>query len=100
MRSPDDYALERFLPLVGEIFQIGDGRSSLQATLAEANDLREVQGAGRQSRQFSLVWRAAMEPVLPQMIYTVTHPSLGAMDLFLVPIGPDAQGMRYEAVFT
>jgi hypothetical protein len=24
---------------------------------------------------------------------------MGTLDLFLVPIGPDYQGMRYEAVF-
>jgi hypothetical protein len=37
---------------------------------------------------------------LEQRIYAVHHPALGAFDLFLVPIGPDGEGMRYEAVFT
>ena len=37
--------------------------------------------------------------VLPQQIFRVEHETLGALDLFLVPVGPDPKGMRYEAVF-
>ncbi|MFN7117495.1 MAG: DUF6916 family protein [Saprospiraceae bacterium] len=28
------------------------------------------------------------------------HPNIGELYIFLVPLGPDAEGMRYEAVFT
>jgi hypothetical protein len=41
-----------------------------------------------------------MQPVLPQRIYHLEHPEVGGFDLFLVPVGPNAQGMQYEAVFT
>jgi hypothetical protein len=34
-----------------------------------------------------------------QQIYQVEHPTLGSFELFLVPVGPDEQGMCYEAVF-
>jgi hypothetical protein len=37
---------------------------------------------------------------LPQRIYRVEHGELGAMEIFLVPIGPDEVAHRYEAVFT
>jgi hypothetical protein len=41
-----------------------------------------------------------MEPVLQQQIYRLECEGLvESLDLFLVPIGPDANGMRYEAVF-
>ncbi len=49
--------------------------------------------------QFSLIFHGAMTPVLPQRMYRLEHETLGAMDIFLVPIGPDSAGMRYEAVF-
>ena len=49
---------------------------------------------------FSVVFRAPATPVLAQMIRRLEHPELGAFELFLVPIGPDDVGMRYEAVFT
>ena len=37
---------------------------------------------------------------LPQGLFTLEHPMLGTLTVFLVPIGPDADGRhRYEAVF-
>ncbi len=50
---------------------------------------------------FSLIFRSPGERRhAPQQIYTVRHPELGEIEIFLVPIGPDERGMRYEAVFT
>lgn len=95
-----DYALGRFEPLLGEVFTISDGTGSIAATLIEATNLREAQGHGLRSQQFSLVWRGPRDAALPQRIYTVSHPALGDMPLFLVTLGADAEGTRYEAVFT
>jgi len=47
---------------------------------------------------FSIVFRGA-NPGLEQQIYHIKHDTLGAMELFIVPIGPDDEGMCYEAVF-
>lgn len=39
-------------------------------------------------------------PALEQRIHAIDHPILGALELFLVPIGLDPDGrVRYEAVF-
>jgi len=57
--------------------------------------------AGPQRRQpFSVLFRGPALPVLPQRTYVMDHNSLGRLELFLVPVGPDGQGMRYEAAFT
>jgi hypothetical protein len=48
---------------------------------------------------FSLLFRGPLAPVLPQCIYRLTHDTLGSMEIFLVPVGPDGEGMQYEAVF-
>lgn len=48
---------------------------------------------------FSIVFLGPNEPVLTQRIYPIEHDVMGHLDLFLVPIGPNADGMRYEAVF-
>jgi hypothetical protein len=39
---------------------------------------------------------------LPQSTYRFEHDTLGVLDLFVVPIGPpaDGDGMLYEAVFS
>jgi hypothetical protein len=49
---------------------------------------------------FSVVFRGPRDPVLPQRIYRLQHAEIGTFELFLVPIGRDASGTRYEAVFT
>jgi len=50
---------------------------------------------------YSLVFHISdKERYLVQQIYQVTHPGMGNLDLFLVPLGPDETGMRYEAIFT
>jgi hypothetical protein len=48
---------------------------------------------------FSVVLLAGDALLLPQGIYRLHHPARGALDLFMVPLGPDACGMRYEIVF-
>ena len=56
-------------------------------------------GAARQSG-FSIILRGPQsDTYLPQRIYSVEHGHLGKHKIFLVPIGPDEHGMRYEAVF-
>lgn len=37
---------------------------------------------------------------LLQHIYTLDHPYLGLLELFLVPLGPELGRMRYEAIFS
>lgn len=96
----DHFTLDRFEALLGEPFEISDASGSLFATLIEATNLREAQGSGRRSRQFSLIWRGPPGAVLPQRIYTVQHPTVGAAQLFLVSISCAADGALYEAVFT
>lgn len=36
----------------------------------------------------------------PQGIYRINHPVINNLDVFLVPIGRDNNGMKYEAVFS
>jgi hypothetical protein len=52
-----------------------------------------------QRQPFTLTFRGPNEPVLPQQIFAVESQRLGAMEIFLVPVGPDRVGMQYEAVF-
>jgi hypothetical protein len=68
-------------------------------------ELTQVKGyAGHAEDQqgmerFSLFFSGPAQPVLPQTTYSLIHDSMGTFDLFLVPIKPDGEGSRYEAVF-
>ena len=49
---------------------------------------------------FSLIFVGPGEPMLPQAIYALTHADLGVLEIFVVPIAGDAEGVRYQAIFT
>jgi uncharacterized protein DUF6916 len=74
-----------------------DGRQRLPLDLVEVHRPSGPPSGGRQL--VSLVFRGPRQPVLPQQVYTLTNDTLGRLEIFLVPIGPDEAGVRYEAVF-
>ena len=89
--------IEDFTPLLDAAFemQAPDGVVPLQ--LAKVDNVGD---SGRPGGAFSLIFVAPKGPFLPQMIYPVTHPALGLMEIFLVPIGPRKDGNGYQAIFT
>jgi len=102
MAGPEWLTYPDFAGRVGERFDLVAGETTWPAELVDATESSESGGpgpAGQQRRQFSVVFRLPAEPVLAQGIQRLVHPEMGALDLFLVPIGPDAEGMRYEAAF-
>lgn len=97
MTDVSHLVLGSFEPLVGEPFTINDG--AVQVRLSEANSLGEGPTAELRA-PFSLVFRGPAQPALEQRIHRVDHPSLGPMEIFLVPLGPDESGEAcYQAVF-
>ena len=106
MAEDKPYSLSMFTPLVGDTFRI-------QSDTDETVTLELVEAAGRagggesppDTRNFAIVFQdhqATVDSHVPQSVYRLEHHELGALDLFLVPIGPGpgGQGIRYEAVFT
>ena len=87
--------LEAFAGCVGDLFRLEGNGQKLEAELVEAEPLGEDRG-----RPFALLFRVEDGPTLPQKIYPLEHDRLGRLDLFLVPVGPDEVGMRYEAIFS
>ena len=49
--------------------------------------------------RFSLFLTGPGDIYLPQHTYTLEHPSMGELELFVVPVGRDEAGFRYEVVF-
>ncbi len=47
---------------------------------------------------FSLLFHTRRDVIVPQQICRLRNPRLGEFPLFIVPLGPDERGMRYEAV--
>jgi hypothetical protein len=89
--SAADLTAAVFEPLVGDAFHIATGDGAFDAELLSVTPT---------PNGFSLVFRAGQRDDVPQQIFRVRHDPLGELDIFLVPLGPDEVGMRYEAVFS
>jgi hypothetical protein len=87
---------EDFAARVGETFTAAGDGGTLNLTLV-AVDLLPTPPEHRQ--QFSLELRDDAHLHLPQQTFSVEHAELGTFDLFMVPVGRDAEGIRYQAIF-
>ncbi|MEW6021171.1 MAG: hypothetical protein AB1807_03415 [Pseudomonadota bacterium] len=72
------------------------GLDGLALTLYEALPLA---GAAPDEHHFSLGFRGPAAPQLEQGTYTLDHAVLGTLAIFLVPVGRDAGGVQYQAIF-
>jgi hypothetical protein len=91
MTNDPDY--EIYFGVKGSEFRLAD--SDMQLRLVEVT---EKKAAGVQE-MFSLLFCGAKDKFLSQGTYDLTHDTLGSVTLFLVPVGLDENGYRYEAAF-
>ena len=86
--------VDDFAALVGDRFTLAGG-GAYELTQARAG----AAAPGAPRPPFTLLFAGPPEPVREQGIQALTHPDLGTLELFLVPVGRDAAAVRYEAVF-
>jgi hypothetical protein len=87
-----------FAARLNEEFTISPGELSIQAQLVGVVPWRA--SAAQRRQPFTLTFQGPNQPVLSQRIHVLENPSLGKMEVFLVPIGPNQFGMEYEVVFS
>ena len=87
--------LADFTPRLGTGFEVAFQGGSLVLRLQSAQELPSM---GRSGGSFRLEFLGPHQPMLPQATYAFRFGD-EAVGIFIVPIGPDARGMRYEAVF-
>ena len=90
-------AIGDFTPHQDAVFELTAANDAVPLRLVKVEKAGE---SGRAGGAFSLLFAAPAGTRLPQAIYPVTHPSLGVMEIFLVPIGPRSGGAGYQAIFT
>jgi hypothetical protein len=90
--------IETFRPAVGEAFTVGgEEGATVELLLVEAESRDGGPDAPRPG--FSLLFHGPAEPPLAQGTYRFEHPGIGAMEIFIVPLGRDEHGSVYEAFF-
>lgn len=63
----------------------------------ESRPTEDVEQQGME--RFSVFFLGSPEFLLPQSIYRLAHPQMGEFEVFLVAVGKEADGYRYEAVY-
>ena len=91
----DILSYEKLASEVGIKFLVTNLPQPLELELVEITERR----ATHIQEYFSLIFRGARKPVLPQQIYRLENEKFGAGELFLVPVGENQQGVEYEAAF-
>jgi hypothetical protein len=97
----DELTIESFEPFVGTSFwvEFPNGKK-VELRLIRAGKVMESEAAQLKRQPFSLYFIGPKSYLLQQQTYHVTHESMSAMDLFLVPVGIEGNAYLYEAVFT
>jgi hypothetical protein len=96
---PESFTADTFAELTGDEFTIhleSGERFVLRLAAAAPMTLAPTDGPA----PFSILFRGPLTPVLAEQSYSIEHAALGRFDLFLVPLGSDDRGARYEAAFT
>lgn len=95
-----EFSHATFVDLLHSRFQVqADAAAPVEIELVEAVAHSGRAPARSLAESFSLVFAGPRQPFLPQRTYRLAHERLGTFDLFIVPIGEDQTGFRYEAVF-
>lgn len=92
----DQLKEESFTPYVNSIYRLRDETVGM----LELKLISITGSSNKQAERFSLVFKGPLEQPFAQKIYSLSHPQMGEIALFLVPIAygkPDA--LYYEAVF-
>ena len=84
---------EQFDPLIGSRFAVNG-----IADVLELLEVNRLQSPSSRVQSFSLLFTSRSHRLL-QDTFRVVHADLGELEIFLVPIQPDARGALYEAVF-
>ena len=84
---------------VNQIFTVHlDEENRVDLELVEVKPYKSNSGDVEGMERFSVYFEGP-KPLLPQRTYSLSNEGMGTMELFIVPIGAEGDGFRYEAVF-
>jgi hypothetical protein len=96
---PAEMTEAEFSKHVNTKFRAGLDPEAVDLELVQVKGYMKNPGDQEGMERFSIFFTGPAKPLLPQRTYSLSHDAMGTFDLFLVPIKPDGDGARYEAVF-
>lgn len=99
MPSLEELTKDDFAARLGETFEAAAQERALSLTLRKVDSLPQPPGDDGRA-PFSLEFTEAAQDHVPQQTVEFHDPANGTYPMFVVPLGPGEDGMRYEAIFT
>lgn len=90
---------ENFARHLNEIFRVDLGDTAVEMTLMQATRGKPRDWEGVRAEPFALLFKCEKPVILPQKIYPFAHDGFGKMDIFIVPVGRERDGIVYQAIF-
>lgn len=93
----DEIPFAQFEAIVGQTVRLSRGDEYIDVEVTQA---RRLNNPSPRNEPFTVILRenGASRAAL-QGMYEIHHPTLGILELFVVPVGPDGKGMCYEITF-
>jgi hypothetical protein len=92
----EDVTAGTFSEILNTRFRLNLTQSDvLELELIKVEDL----ATSAKQERFSVIFRGPRDRGLSQGTYSFEHDKLGTLDLFIVPIGMEEDGVVYEAAF-
>nr|WP_312083883.1 hypothetical protein [Brevundimonas sp.] len=93
-------AIQDFAAAQNQTFDLAMGaETSMPLTLVDVRPLTATLAPGTMRTPFSLTFRSQSAVVLPQKTYGLRNAVMGVLQVFLVPVARDREGIVYQAVF-
>lgn len=84
-----------FDPHINSHFIFCEENSPVNLKLVETRDCSSENTNG-----FSLLFKGPLDKLYPQKIYALEHKEMGKLEIFIVPIKKDQEGIYYQAIFS
>ena len=97
---PSNLTAEAFAENLNTKFRVrGATEEPVELELVEVKGYHPGPNEEGGMERFSLFLTGPGDIYLPQHTYALEHPSMGELELFVVPVGRDEAGFHYEVVF-
>jgi hypothetical protein len=96
---PPSLRLDMLEPEVGSIFTMSFVDAAFDLELREARPLGRLIEGVHERPPFTLLFVCSDRRVVAQGLYAMDHERLGRVEIFIVPVAEEADGIHYEAVF-
>lgn len=91
--------LDMIEPEVGTVFRMSFTDAEFDLELREAKPLGRFLEGIHMRPPFALLFVCPDRRVVAQGMYAMDHDRLGRLEIFIVPVAADEDGVHYEAVF-